>query len=46
MSIAAMAVVSLAREGVVRILFWYRARHGLERGDPAMPFPSWELQVS
>lgn len=45
MSAISLVGAYFCREAIVRILWWYRRRNGLEAGDPAMPFPSWELQV-
>lgn len=45
MAVAAGLGSFFGREGVCRLLMWYRSSKGLDPGDPALPFPSWEVQV-
>jgi hypothetical protein len=45
MSVAATTFTYFAREGINRFIFWYKAKKGIQAGDPTLLFPSWEIQV-
>lgn len=45
MAAAALLGSFFGREAICRLLMRFRASKGLDPGDPALPFPSWEVQV-
>lgn len=46
MAAAALLGSFFGREAICRLLMRFRASKGLDPGDPALPFPSWEVQVT